>query len=55
VALAVVGFVFVDFTPSGWAHEHKVHIFPSFLCGWPADGSWREMVNGEERRRRRID
>jgi hypothetical protein len=24
VALAVVGFIFIDFTPSGWAHEHKV-------------------------------
>jgi hypothetical protein len=24
VALAVIGFIFVDFTPSGWAHEHKV-------------------------------
>jgi transmembrane 9 superfamily protein 3 len=22
VALAVIGFIFVDFTPSGWAHEH---------------------------------
>lgn len=26
VGLAVIGFIFIDFTPSGWAHEHKYEI-----------------------------
>jgi hypothetical protein len=53
VALAVVGFVFVDFTPSGWAHEHKVHIFfPLWMASgriMEGDGEWRGEEEEEDR------
>jgi hypothetical protein len=51
VALAVVGFIFIDFTPSGWAHEHKVpqgHDEP-IKGRWMAEEGGKKNVNNKRR------